>query len=216
MSGRGLTGRSTLQLAGEFIKCVKEFENISYAKWWLNPWWWASKRWKREKLTRKRTQIVGELAVRYEGVMRQLFQRTGRGDFSSFIQGVWRAVQISALTMGDEKSFSKSMWDAYRANAASESGDLKPKFMLRQFVDEMSPSEERAGLRIVAYGSDRAARPGDREVLRLLEAAYPLLHTELLKRARDLGELTDGALPLSSINGIRSPFSEYKSWLFFS
>lgn len=216
MNRRALTDRSTLRLAKEFIKCSKEFERVAYANWWLHPWRWVSKGWRKGRLSQQRTDIVGELSVRYEGMLYQLFQRAGNNsDFSSFVQAVWRAIQITALTMRDENGFSKTIWEAYGTHSSSQSRELKPKLMLRQFVDEMSPHEERAALRILAYRMDTASRPDDRESLRLLQRSYPLLHQELLRCSDDLLDLSDREFLPDVINGLSTPFTEYRDWLFF-
>ena len=209
--------KTTLKLSKMLIEGTKRFENVENAIWWRNPLYTILKT--RNRALRVRLDgIQCVLMVRYKGVLYQVFRRMGLTD-EQLVRSqvrVWVGFRNSALTMTDARSFAKCLWELCLTQGKLGTLTLKPKLMLRQFVDEMSNSDERGVLRSLGYGSPDGYQPADDETLQLLLRAYPLLHKELLNRIEELELLTDDQISARMVNAMVEPFVDYKNWLFNS
>jgi hypothetical protein len=209
--------QGTIELAVEFVECSKALDKSLGAKWWNHPLLYWSKAkdviWLRARIN----EVSGELGCRYKGVMDQLFQRMGsNGNFGTAVGKAWYIVRTSALKIRDHRVFSTTLWCAFVASATPETQVLKPKFMLRQFVDEIPSCMEQGVLIAMAYGPRHTTAPSGSEILRGLSISYGLLHAELKKRSSDLSILTDGEISGVTIAAMNPPFVRYEQWLFDS
>jgi hypothetical protein len=94
---------------------------------------------------------------------------------------------------------------------------LKPKFMLRQFIDDLPSGEPRGVLRAFAY--DHGPDPRDAIAIEgraLLQQAYPQLHAVLWRNRKDLERRTDGTLAVTSKQPGDAHLAKYEHWLFLS
>lgn len=222
MSEKALDQQNTLLLVKKFLQVSKEFESISYAEWWRKPHWWALKRLSRldfirlnklRALSECRDNLVGELSVRYDGIMHELFTCARVGaSFEAHFRRVWIELQGRAVTTRQPGLFSRCLWEIQRRCGVAVN-ELKPKFMLRQFVDDMPAGEPRAALRQFAY-SYQVEWPKVRpEAARRMKEGYELLHERVCAQRESLEHLTDGVLNAEMVEGIGS--YEYHTWLFY-
>jgi hypothetical protein len=209
-------GRGTLELAAEFIAYSNAIQKSLHAKWWNHPILRFSRirnvLWLREQIK----EISGELSDRYKGVMGQLFQRMGSdGNFGEVVQKAWYGVRASTVKMADHRVFSTTLWFSFVTSAQlQEAQPLKPKFMLRQFVDEIASCKEQGVLIAMAYGPRATSRPSGDEILHNLSAAYVLLHAEVTRCSSDVRTLTDGEILSSTVANMAAPYVRYEEWLF--
>jgi len=223
--------KGTFKLMKEFVKCVKQLERIQRSlkrarqgKFRRSGFLWSRLRLRKDpalrelELRQRLNSAAIDLTTRYKGALWELFRRSGITDdlLGDALTAVWMSVQDSASTVSSYKNLPEKLWDAYAGQTDLAILALKPKLMLRAFVDEIPSCDERGALRIVAYGSGLGNRPTDRELLGLLLRAYPRLHREVLRKSKDLSVLTDGALSSSVVADMREPFPEYENWMFRS
>lgn len=213
----------TLSLARAFIEVSKAYELVSYASLLDSPRWWVSKRvWilrryresRLRSLSARRVALVAELSKRFEGLLFELFtQRSSVIEFGGYVANVWRQAQIEAFSMNDHRQFSAVLW-GIQLGLGYDVKELRPKFMLRQFVDEMPAGSHRTTLSLLAYGGVRNMPFINREVTSFVKRAYPVLHQEVLYRTAELPILTDGELSPVLVNTFTEPFDQYHKWLF--
>lgn len=172
MLRRDISEKPTLKLFREYAAHVKKLEMLS-AQWWRAPLAWRTESRKR-RLRKRHGEISGELAKRYEGVLCQLLLRAqiNADDWAAMIVGIWQRVLVDVGTVANYKRFPGRIWIAYEAMTRSEVSVLKPKFMLRPFVDEMGSCDERAAIRLLAFGLKTEGRPRGREILQIITRAY--------------------------------------------
>lgn len=214
MLRRNISEKPTLKLFREYTDHVRKLEVLS-AQWWRAPLAWRTEGRKR-KLRKRHGEISGELAKRYEGVLCQLLFRAqiNADDWAAMIVGIWQRVLVNVGPVANYKRFPGRIWIEYEAMTRRKVVVLKRKFMLRPFVDEMDSCDERAAIRLLGFGLTTDKRPRGREILQIITRAYPLLHREVLKHAKDLSELTDEVFSESELRRLREPFTEYENWLF--
>lgn len=219
VSKRGVQSRGTMRLAKDFVIGSRSMEKLLYAKLWQNPLMYTARKLGFHNSRRRVLAVIaGELGRRYKGVLLELFRRTGMqpADFSSAITSVWMHVADGAKTMLEHRSFSKVIWESADRKVPSPGApSLKPKMMLRQFVDEMPSSDGRGVLRTLAYGEPGLPQEGS-EALNLLLNAYPVLHEVVISRLAELDVLTDSALAADVVESLTGPYIQYEQWLFRS
>lgn len=224
MSERTLDQQNTLLLVERWLEVSKEFELITYAEWWRKPLWWLVKSLKVTDFIRLRklnglalcrNALVGVLAVRYDGIMRELFTCAGAGaSFNTHFMEVWMELQGRAVTAHQPGLFSTCLWEILQKRGAVVSA-LKPKFMLRQFVDDMPGGEPSGALKALAY-SYRVRWPEvGAEAARMVKDGYALLHNCVRARLKDIELLTGGVLNARMVDEIGSPYVQYHRWLFY-
>jgi len=207
--------QGTIVLAREFVARTQRFEKIVRAKWWNHPLLCRGKKEKLQELREDINEISGELGVRYKGIMTQLFQRMeGGGDFDIAVSNAWDSVRTTALMLKDYKRFSPILWDAFVPSREPETHSLKPKFILRQFVDEIPSCKEQGIMISTAYGPQVFPPVTGSELLICLEYAYGLLHVELIRYSPDLHVMTNEAISPETIASITPPYAQYEHWLF--
>jgi hypothetical protein len=218
MSVMEIKRERTISLATDFIDCINAVEKFGYAKVWRNPIWWLRKKFTKDRIEDRLLKPLQELMDRYEGVMCQVLKRGGAEDdaLEDLISEIWLRAQDDCRTVQDYRSFSSVLWEAYSSVSNAPALPLKPKFMLRQFVDEMLSSDERGILISLAYSSHARHHPVDRDILPRLTQAYALLHQQVLNHEADLEMLTDGAMNSAMVRELRPPYVQYKVWLFDS
>src|SRR5437870_2094028 len=129
--------KTTLKLAKMLIEGTKRFENVENAIWWRNPLY-TILRTRNRALRVRLDGIQRVLMVRYKGVLYQVFRRMGLTD-EQLVRSqvrVWVGFRNRALTMTDPRNFAKCLWELCLTQGKARALALKPKLMLRQFVDE--------------------------------------------------------------------------------
>ncbi len=220
MNGEWIKEATTLELVKELIDSRKRFSEVSNAKWYKQPRKWWRKDHMLANLSENNQAIAWQISVRYGGILLQMFQRAKapkgfvESDWEECQTAIWQLVRDNTRNMTDYQRFCAVLWNICRREIGSAAayGALRPKFMLRQFIDEMPPSDERGTLRTTAFGL--AGTLSDRETLDSLARAFPILHQQLLSKRDDLKSLTDGEMTPESIEKFTAPFAEYRHWLF--
>ena len=228
MSEGTLSDQGTLQLSQQFLRVSHKYEAVRYASFLRSPFWCVVKKlrlldkfrvWRIGKLRRQRQELIGELAVRYHGMLRQLFDCAKPGSsFSEYLVQVWHTFQDRASTTRDPRLFSICLWEVQRNCGVniSQISQLKPRLMLKQFVDEMPREEPRAALIALAYGMNVNADEVSLEMARLVKRAYHVLHAHVEWRSHveDLDLLTGTMLSKAAVGNFAPPFVQYHEWLF--
>lgn len=218
MSRKDVQGKSTLTLMRDYIKVSQELRRYQGVKPEARKHWWEKRwvKWKKQSLYRINREIPLVLTARYEGVLYQLLRQSGVDStaLKTSVSAIWVSCQDKILTLDNYKRFSKVLWESYSSIIDEEADMLKPKFMLRQFVDEMPSSDERGILLDRAYDKTAINHESGTEVLNKLTNAYPILHQQLLRHGNDLRDLTDGEITLVMVKSIKPPFVQYEKWLF--
>jgi hypothetical protein len=155
------------------------------------------------------------IAERYAGIMYQLYRRASPNDsqLTDFIAKVWFLVQQSSKTIKSYNNIPKNIWDSCIAILGSKIDSLKIKFMLRLFVDELPPCDERGFLRFIAFGRQEGVAHHTSETLKSARNSSRLLHNVMLSYLNDLRILTDDAISPEMIDGMEEPFDQYLVWL---
>lgn len=222
MAKRDLSSTSTLALIAAFVERTKELDQLINARWYNIGLSWKRPRAFWERLIHdKLNGLVEELCLRYRGIMYQIFRRAGvnHGQLDTTVTNVWVSVQQGVITMTDEREFSKMLWKECMTMVPSSAPAecLKPKFMLRQFIDEIPPCDERGVLRALAYDSPpgvKASQFGG-DIDRQLSKAYELLHGQVLEYTQDdLNVFTDGTIFRTMFFDLDALHREYQQWLF--
>ena len=218
MSEKDIQGKTTLNLIREFVEDSKELRRCQLvppekARGWLKK---RILQWKKGSLHKKLRKASDTLVARYEGVLYQLLRKSGVdvSGLKTVSSAIWVACQDRVVTLDDYRGFSRVLWEAYVVVAPTEARALRPKFMLRQLVDEMPSSDERGVLIDRAYDKNAQHSPPGTEVLRKLEGAYVMLHEEVLRHEDELDLLTDGELDAATIRSLQPPFVRYEEWIF--
>ena len=221
--------RSTIQLVRDLLKFIRAFEGITINPTPLrHPYWWVLskvkflggvKKRRESELSNQLIDTMGELVDRYDGILFQLFSSPGA--FTSVgtqgidekLERIWYKLQHAATTMQNHRDFSITLWMIYLRHG-NEISELKPKFMLRQFVDEMPAGDERGALRSQAYKRQATLSTDDHEVAKMVYRAYPILHEQVLDFSSDLLRLTGETLKPEEIAILKPPYMRYHDWLF--
>ena len=183
---------------------------------YLQPWAWLTRR----RLTTFETRgqvFLKELMIRYRGVITEyLFLKgiTSRVDVQSGLDGIWRSFYIGTYRLASSDRFSYELWRAVQTTGVSANVQIKRKFMLRQFVEEVPRRKGRETLRRLAFDRDRGAPEATTEDVKRLKGVYPSLHRALLKWGSRLDEITDGAVEFETLSGFKPPYAQYHTWLF--
>jgi hypothetical protein len=203
----------TIKLQRDFVSCYKKHDRTLEATL-LNPIIWFRKGKIAERLFEKGKEIKDVLADRYEGVMLQMFNRADAAT-ATLIKSTWFLAQRRVLTLSDARRFAEVLWDSFLEQTMADISllePLKPKFMLRQFVDEIDEDESRTALRIIAYSSEPLS-VSNRESFTLFQQALPFLHQQLTNHSKELEILTDGVITFSDVQSFHSPYEQYRNWL---
>lgn len=218
MNRKGIQGKTSLALMREFVDKTRTLVKYQQAgpEEQLR---WLRKKWlirKKHKLRTALAEIMVELANRYEGVFYQMLRKSGKREeeLRNSVAAIWIATQDSSRMLQDYKGFPTILWEAYVSQVSLPVTSVKPKFMLRLFVDEMAPSDSRGILKDRAYDKNALNKESGKETLEQLLGGYSALHEQLLRRASDLEVLTDSEIALLVIKDLKEPFLQYERWLF--
>lgn len=205
--------QGTFELARVFIECSRYLDHVLDAKWWREPLTVLTRVERVKLLDARLKEVQIELGYRYRGVMIQMLQCIDpQANPDVEIGRTFETVAKAAITM-EHYEFSKELWHIFVRGRQSLVHGFKPKFMLRQFVDEILSSKDQGILIGMAYGPALNPRPPDSEILRCLEFAYQLLHVEVSKRSSDLDALTDKEISGAMIAKFITPYAQYEDWL---
>ena len=207
--------QGTFELALILVECSRKLDHVLQARWWREPLtvWTRSNN---VRLLRARINEVSiELGTRYKGVMAQLLQIIDpRANFEVEVARAWQYVGEAAITM-NHKEFCARLWHGFvPQDKQDKARAIKPKFMLRQFVDEIPACKDQGILIATAYGPMIVPSPSATEILKSLEFAYGLLHVELTKCLLELDVLTDNEISREMISKFCPPYIQYEDWLF--
>jgi len=214
MSRRTFKKDGTVKLQWDFIESNKRYDRTLVATP-LNPLMWFRKDKKEKKLSQKLDGIENRLADRYEGIMLQMLRKANIADDTS-VRLIWSLVRTKAILARDKWAFPRVLWESYKEKANVDDSMislLRPKFMLRQFVDEIENSAHRDVLRALAYGSGNGSGAFPKETFNMFNLALVSLHKELLQQSSFVDHMTDGTLRAGEIKTFKKPFVEYRDWL---
>ena len=218
MSREEVQGKTTLALMKEYVENSQELRKYQGVQPEDKKHWWQKKwlDWRKRSLYQKIRRIGVELAARYEGIFHQLLRKSGVDStaIKPTISAIWVSCQDRLLTLNESKRFSQVLWESYVSIVGAEINGLKPKFMLRQFIDEMPSSDERGILMDRAYDKNAINQDSGAEVLNKLTNSYPILHEQLIRHGKDLRILTDREITQVVVSSIKPPFVQYEQWLF--
>ena len=207
--------QGTFELTQSLVVCSRKLDRVLHAKWWHAPRtvWTRDKRVK--ALHARINEVAIELGVRFKGIMVELLQSVDpHANFDFEVARTWQRVSEDAITM-NHKEFCAHLWHVFVPLRKQERAKVfKPKFMLRQFVDEIPACKDQGVLIAMAYGPLRNPRPTASEILRCLEIAYRLLHIQVSKRSSELEILTDNEISSEMISQFVAPYVQYEDWLF--
>ena len=216
---------TTLGLVKALLENKQRYVEIYESRWWhvRNRW---RKRHRLKALSQNSQAIAHELSTRFRGILWQMARRVKSGpltatEWKNCQTSIWQLVNDHARTMSNYLRFCGVLWDICsgefgKLGNISSLTALKTKFMLRQFVDEMSNSDARGLLRASAFGEKEETMPEGKELMDGVNRAIPVLHMHLLSRIDDLSALTDGEITADMVRRFKEPFLEYKRWLFES
>jgi hypothetical protein len=220
---------TTWKLAGMLYdgwQFLLKFERYSVGWRRFTPWLL----WNQRHLSQVQNQVdqVGQvLENRYRGVIAEVTAAVGGASnqglaadalLRALLLGIWRRV---ILVRFDWVSFSEVLWLCVLDELEERltgcdlrlAEPLKPKFMLRQFVDELEATEGRGVLRAHLYsGLDPAQQPLP-EVEMMLREAYVSLHGVVQHSRRGLGPLTGNSVNITGLRGLDDVRSQYAEWL---
>jgi hypothetical protein len=214
MSRRTFSKDGTVKLQWDFIESNKRYDRILVATP-LNPLMWFRKDNKEKKLSQKLDEIENQLADRYEGIMLQMLRKANTANDTS-VRLIWSLARTKALLARDKWAFPRVLWESYKERVDlddSMASVLRPKFMLRQFVDEIENSAHRDVLRALAYGGGNGSGEFTKETFNMFNSALDSLHKELLQQSSSVDHMTDRTLRAGEIKTFRKPFVEYRDWL---
>ena len=173
------------------------------------------------------------LIKRYKWLMNQIHGRlpvTSHGSLSDdqYLRSWWRTVRNDLAALQRPGEFSPRLWAAVATAAGKLETDsdfasvaaLKPKFMLRQFLDEMSNREASVALKVLAYSpltSDTAfATASAAELADVVYHACLALHGTVKRFDPALAAMTGGAIDVSGLIDETAIARRYSTWLFLS
>jgi len=211
---------TTLVLMDRWVRDSRQFERLIHASWLKDPW---AKILQEKRSMRLQNRIsretVHELSDRYQGVLCQILRRIGvpQEQLPGAVAEVWQLAQTAVRTSLDPRRVPEALWtacsSAVRPGAAAGVAEaLKPKLMLRAFVDEIPSSDERGVLRSLAYNFGPLPPQRSRETENTFRGALGLLHEQVLRRAGELEILSDGALSPEQVATFSA--QQYIDWLF--
>lgn len=225
MSEDPLSEQGILQLVREFSHVNRKIDVISNPDMIRNPFRWLAKKlpfvgshMKRrvEKLKDRSRTLNKELKGRYDGILYQLFDCAGTSaSFADRFPQVWYRLISKPSLRRQHRLLSVLLWEVLGDYGASVEL-LKPRFMLRQFVDQMPPGEPRAALRLLAYERTISPEELSPNTTGLVRRAYLGLHHQVRQQelAGDLEGITGGVLSSESVQKFGPPFKQYHKWLF--
>ena len=205
----------TIELTLILVECSRKLDHVLRAKWWREPLTVWTRSDNVSLLRARINEVSVELGNRYKGVMAQLLQIIDpRANFEVEVARAWQYVGEAAITM-NHKEFCAHLWHGIvRQNQQDKARPIKPKFMLRQFVDEIPSCKDQGILIATAYGPMISPRPSTAEILKSLEFAYAKLHVQVTKWSPELDILTDNEISAAMIAKIVPPYVQYEDWLF--
>jgi hypothetical protein len=170
-----------------------------------------------------------ELQVRFDGILRELLERTvqperpSEDDLREFLCSVWLVVEGLAASLRDAETFFVFFWSQIELVLQTRSDlqqltpavvALKPKFMLRPFIDDIRSPDQRRTLCALAYDASVVEVRSDRQQLDILESAYRSLHAVLWARRDQLSRRTGSEIVVDEKTPIIATLARYERWLF--
>ncbi len=221
-----------LQLVREMIRIRQQLEPLLGKGGGLKLWRFRENRDQRfERLNTAWGTHCSVLVKRYKWLMNEIHTRVPAGSGSSreqYFRAWWRLVSNDLPGLHTADGFSACLWRAVAAAAGLQQEDpgfssvigLKPKFMLRQFVDEMPDTEAAGSLRVLAYSpltaSTVLAAASASELAEIVYQACLSLHATVQRFEPSLTIMTDGAIAVAGLNDPAKIARQYSAWLFQS
>jgi hypothetical protein len=224
MTGRKLKNRTTLELLDELVGTQRELYGViqsSKGKWTWRVWESRTKRIAR--LQKKWEDCVTVVAGRFENLLLQMYRgldtRYSKSCSTEEFVTFWSKPAMASA--GDRARYAcvkfweaaeKAVNQAFNAPPAAIAG-LKPKFMIRQFVEEIGDVTAREAVLTLAY-EGRGTPPDDaRELYRVIRAACGAF-SDVLDDFPDMTERTDGSVNVRQLANRERAIDQVQFWLF--
>jgi hypothetical protein len=210
-----LVASTTINLQERYFSAVQQLSRRTAPSFFNDPLSWALQ-WRWRVVNRRAVALIGELSIRYEGVLNQLLARSAlqHSEYKEFFDRVWLIMAAKVMTISTPCEFAATLWAvAQKESKGLGAQALREKFLLRQFLEEMPVSDERAIILLLAFDKQAKAADVTTNTLRKLERSYKLLHDTLLRQGQQLSRYTSGVW---SYERISSQMPEYEFILFDS
>jgi hypothetical protein len=145
-----------------------------------------------------------------------------------YFRSWWRSVKNDLAGLHRPEEFSPRLWRAAASAGGwleSDSGfapaaSLKPKFMLRQFVDEMHDTDLALALTTLAYSPlSESAAYASTDAMELADIIYEAviaLHETVARFESSLDAMADHSVSIAGLSDPASIARTYTGWLFLS
>jgi hypothetical protein len=205
-------------LMRELMTRGRKLERRREASWLVSPVQAAARLiFGLEELEQDEIAIWRELCGRYEGVLKQMLAQEGLpvDEAGTRLDSVHWTARAEFAKQTEHELFPVVLWRACLLHGRSTPVQLKPKFMLRAFVDELPSSDERGVLRAICYGGSLRDDESTQERRKARELGCEMLHREVLSFGMRIDAMTDGALAhgvMSRLSG-DALHAHYFDWL---
>jgi hypothetical protein len=213
-----------LELAKLAVEGAHRYETSLHETPWYLPLRWVTyqaSRWRSQATARQVVDSLEELiGGRYQGVLIQILRSGGlpESEWEQFFPVLCDRLQTRLYGAKDWRSFPQALWGSIVEGLEQNSlRQLKPKFMMRAFVDEIVVLPHQHFLRGLCYGETLRGYdlPPDSEWETEFLRAVPLLNEAVFRYEKSLMTLTDGALAANFLKKAREGDIEvYRSALF--
>ncbi len=218
---------TTLRLGSRYARTIRWIDTLRTSRLWnlgvLAPWREA----RVLRAESRREELAESLALSYGGLLAEIFHwscrpdlRGDRGAVETFASRSWRRLDNQLRKGRGDQIFAATLWQTLCDDCNIEPGRIgafKPKFMLRQFVDEIADENRRDVLVFEAYhGALDGTRPKDisessAAIRGALTEAYEELRKVIEKYPDDLAAMTDSVITGYDLDGLKEKFED---WLF--
>jgi hypothetical protein len=163
------------------------------------------------------TKRLKELSLRYHGVISQMLgsQSVPVAEARDRKREVFLTAANLFRSESDPRRYPVALWEAYIQVMGSAPPSLKPKLMLRAFVDEIQSGEERGVLKWIGYDGVSSSGGYTQELRRVEQRGLELLHEQVTAMDTAMDQITDHALKFSEVSRWDGPAAvpKYEAWL---
>jgi hypothetical protein len=229
MSMKGLEKRATFALAKDLVSVLRKLDKLV-----RGPAWWTLCRYRQAACLKtestRAAEYTGIIVERYRGLFLQIYNglqhQGGTPDrsFVAFFETWWDYVERPLMGVRSSEDVSEVFWQGaeFASNVVFGSQSLsisllRPKFMLRPFIDEIRDESKRRVLLSLAYepaASSASFSFSEMERYRAVMAACEALCDTLSALGTRVEHLTRGAVMSSLLTDRPAAVRQLRRWLF--